>query len=216
VSGCCPPEGYRRVFSETRAASEARRYRGKGLDPTSRRVLAVLTRKPVSGSLLEVGGGIGAIQLELLQTGARRAVNVELTPTYETAALTLLRESGLQDRVERRVADFVSLSDAIEKADVVIMNRVVCCYPDMPRLVGAAAERTEDRLVISYPRSRWWIRLGLALANLLLRLAQFRVFLHPPGEIRAVAEARGLTLRAVDSGFIWEIVCLERREKSSK
>jgi methyltransferase family protein len=213
VARCCSPAGYSRVFSERRAGSEARRYRRKGLDATSRRVFTVVTRQPVSGTVLEVGGGIGAIQIELLKKGAARATNVELAPTYETAAKALLREAGLEDRVERRVVDFVEASEGVEPADLVLMNRVVCCYPDMPRLVGAAAERTRDRLVISYPAARWWIRLGLGLANLLLSMAQFRVFVHSPRAIRAAAEARGLRTVTVEPGLIWEVVCLQRTQQ---
>src|SRR5207247_1658949 len=89
---------------------------------------------------LEVGGGIGAIQLELLKAGAARAVSVELTPTYEDIARQLLDEAGLADRVERKVMDFAQAAAQVDSADVVVLNRVICCYPDMPRLAAAAAD----------------------------------------------------------------------------
>ena len=215
MSRCCSPAGYRWVFSERRARADGERYRRRGLDTTSRRVLRMLSRPPLAGTVLEIGGGIGAVQLELLRMGAARATNIELIPTYEATAQALLREAGLEDRVQRRVMDFVTASDGVEPADVVVMNRVVCCYPDMPRLVGAAAERTRDRLVISYPLPRWWIRLGLGLGNLLLRVLsrQFQVFVHSPSAIRETAEARGLKAVAKDSGTLWEIVCLQRAQQ---
>ncbi len=75
-----------------------------------------------------MGGGIGAIEIELLKAGMAHAVIVELTPTYETAAGELLREAGLADRVERLVMDFTEAGTEIETADVVVMNRVICCY----------------------------------------------------------------------------------------
>src|SRR5690242_15766148 len=107
MSDCCTPRGYRRVFSEKSARAEARRYRRKGLDATSRRIFDVLRAQGVEGrTVLEVGGGIGALQIELLKAGAERAVSVELTPTYEEVAAELLEQNGLSDRVERRVADF--------------------------------------------------------------------------------------------------------------
>ena len=98
--------------------------------------------------MLEVGGGIGAIEIELLRAGVTRAMNVELTPTYEEAAGELLRESGLADRVERRVLDFVETGADVEAADFVVLNRVICCYPDMPRLTAAAAKRVRRTLVL--------------------------------------------------------------------
>ena len=142
MSDCCTPRGYRRIFSERSAHAAAARYRKKGLDSTSRRIVELLLAQGVEGkTVLEVGGGVGAIQLELLRAGASRAVSIELTPTYELAAAELLAETGLADRVERRVVDFVEAGTEVDAADIVILNRVVCCYPDMPRLVGNAADR---------------------------------------------------------------------------
>ena len=130
MSNCCSPKGYRWVFSERSAQAEARRYRRRGLDATSRRIVDFLRTQGVEGStVLEVGGGIGGIQIELLKAGAARAVSIELTPTYEDAASDLLNEAGLTDRVERRVMDFAQAASQVESADVVIMNRVICCYP---------------------------------------------------------------------------------------
>src|SRR5437588_3037836 len=141
MGSCCSPKGYRWVFSERSARAEARRYRRRGLDATSKRIVEYLTTEGVEGlSVLEVGGGIGAIQIELLKAGAARAVSVELTPTYEAVARSLLQEHGLEDRVERRVTDFAEDGAAVEPADIVVMNRVICCYPDMPKLAGAAAD----------------------------------------------------------------------------
>jgi hypothetical protein len=99
LSDCCTPKGYRTIFSEKSAHSEAKRYRRKGLDKLSRRIAELVKERGVEGrTILEVGGGIGAIEIELLKAGAARATNVELTPTYEDAAIELLRESGLEDR----------------------------------------------------------------------------------------------------------------------
>src|SRR5690348_3290027 len=139
MSDCCTPTGYRQIFSEKNAAGEAKRYRRRGLDGTSKRIFDFITAREVEGkTLLEVGGGIGAIEIELPKAGMAQAVNFELTPTYEAAASELIAEAGLGDRVERSVMDFAEAGSSVEAADVVVMNRVICCYPDMPRLAGAA------------------------------------------------------------------------------
>lgn len=213
MSDCCTPKGYRQIFSEKNAVGEAKRYRRKGLDGTSRRILDSIRDRGVEGkTLLEVGGGIGAIEIELLKAGMARAVNVELTPTYETAAGELLVEAGVSDRVERRVMDFAEAGADIEAADVVVMNRVICCYPDMPKLACAAADRARGMLVMSFPNRRWWTRLGLSLANFGFRVIrlQFRVFLHPPALILAAVEGRGFTTRFNQPGLIWQVAALDR------
>jgi magnesium-protoporphyrin O-methyltransferase len=213
VSDCCTPKGYRQIFSEKNAAGEARRYRRKGLDDISKRIFDFIKERGVDGkTVLEVGGGIGAIEIELLKAGMVRAVNVELTPTYERAAAALIVESGLSDRVERKVMDFAQAGTDIEPADVVVMNRVICCYPDMPKLAGAAADHARGMLVMSFPNRRWWIRLGLTLANFGFRVVgvQFRIFVHPPDLIVAAVEHRGLRTTVNQRGLLWQVAAFER------
>ncbi|MGH7759932.1 MAG: class I SAM-dependent methyltransferase [Candidatus Dormibacteraceae bacterium] len=213
MSDCCTPKGYRQIFSENNARAEANRYRRKGLDLTSKRIVELIKYRGVEGkTILEVGGGIGAIEIELLKAGVTRTVNVELTPTYETAAGELLVESGLGDRVERLVMDFAEAGVEVQPADVVVMNRVICCYPDMPKLAGAAADRANGMLVMSFPNRCWWTRLGLTLANFGFRVIrlQFRVFLHPPAQILAAVEQRGFKTSFNQPGLLWQLVALER------
>lgn len=213
MSDCCSPKGYRWIFSERNARAEAKRYRSKGLDPTSRRIVDFLKQQGVAGrSVLEVGGGVGAIQIELLQAGATRALSIELTATYEEAATDLLREAGLEGRVDRQVMDFAEANGTVPKADIVILNRVVCCYPDMPKLVGAAAEHSGEMLVMSFPRRTWWTRIALGAGNFGLRLArrEFQVFLHPPQMILATSEQHGLRTVLDRPGVFWTVAAFHR------
>jgi magnesium-protoporphyrin O-methyltransferase len=213
VSDCCSPKGYRWVFSERNARADANRFRRKGLDPTSRRIVDYLKQRGVEGrTMLEVGGGVGAIQIELLKAGVTRAVSVELTPTYEQVALELLREAGLEDRVERRVMDFARTSSEFDSADIVIMNRVLCCYPDMPVLAGAAAAHTGEVLVMSFPKRTWWTRSVLTLGNFALWVArrQFHIFIHRPDQVLAEAERHGLRAALDSEGVFWQVTAAQR------
>lgn len=213
MSDCCTPKGYRWIFSERSASREARLYRRRGLDATSRRIVDFLKARGVEGqTVLEVGGGIGAIQIELLKAGAARAVSVELTPTYEEVAKSLLDENGLAGRVDRRVMDFAQAASQIEPADIVIMNRVLCCYPDMPRLAGAAADHAARTLVVTFPRRAWWTRAGLGIGNALLWVTrrEFHIFVHRPTEIIATSEAHGLRPIINQTGFLWTLAALSR------
>jgi magnesium-protoporphyrin O-methyltransferase len=213
MGDCCTPKGYRQIFSERGARAQARDYRRQGLDATSRRIVDLLKERGVDGlTLLEIGGGIGAIQIELLKAGVARAVSVELTPSYEAAAVELLREVGLEDRVERRVMDFVDAGDKVAPADIVVMNRVVCCYPDLPRLEGAAAEHALRTLVMSFPKERWWtaVLVWMANAGMSLTRRQFRLFLHPVAQIWATAESHGLERSVSRPGRLWEIASMQR------
>jgi len=204
VAGCCKPEAYERMFGTRQARLDARRYRKRGLGGTSRNLVELAG--DVSGeTVLEVGGGVGAIELELLAAGAERATNVELSGEYEEAAAQLLAERGLGDQVDRRVGDFVT--EPVEPHDVVVMHRVVCCYPDVDRLIGVAAAHTRRRLVLTYPRERPWTRVGFRAINLFMRISgsDFRAFVHPVARMKAAAEREGLALeRSESQGAIWE------------
>jgi magnesium-protoporphyrin O-methyltransferase len=198
------------MFSAKQARLDARRYRKQGLGGTSRRLVELAG--DVSGeTVLEVGGGVGAIELDLLAAGAERATNVELSGEYEEEAATLLAERGLTERVDRRVADFVD--EPVEPHDVVVMHRVVCCYPDVDRLVGIAAANTRRRLLLTYPRERPWTRAGIAAINLFMRISgsDFRAFVHPVARMAAAAQREGLALeRREQPGLIWENAAYER------
>jgi magnesium-protoporphyrin O-methyltransferase len=212
VADCCSASDYRRLFNRRYAARDARRYRSHGLTGTSRD-LVELAGDVQGASVLDIGGGVGAIELELLASGAERATNVELSAAYEDEAERLLTERGFAHRVDRRIGDFVAESGAIERHDIVVMHRVVCCYPDVDSLVGAAAAHTERRLLLTYPQERKWMRLGLRVINLWLRLTRcgFRTYAHPVSQIDSAAEAEGLRLeRREGHGLLWESAAFAR------
>ena len=210
---CCSAKGCDEFFTERVARRDSARYRRSGIDGNARRVLDFVREHGIDGStVLEVGGGVGAIQLELLRAGAAHAENVELSPAYEPYATELLQEAGLEGRVERHLLDFASQGDEVQPADVVILHKVVCCYPDYEALVGAAAVHAKHQLLLTFPRESWWMRLGLSAANLIERARRrtFRVYVHPPAAMIAVARSNGLEPIARHRGRIWEFCGFER------
>ncbi len=127
-------------------------YRRRGLDANGRRIVGFVARRGVEGAtVLDVGGGNGALGLELLKAGAERAITVELSSSYDTTATELAREAGFEDRIERRIIDFAEAAEELPEGDVVVMHRVVCCYPEGESLVAAAAGRARRILAFSLP-----------------------------------------------------------------
>jgi magnesium-protoporphyrin O-methyltransferase len=213
MSGCCNPRGCDQFFSPRFARRTAERYRKRGLDKTAAQMVAFLDQEGLDGaSVLEVGGGVGGIQIELLKRGALRAVNLELSPAYDEEAHRLLREAGLEGRVERRLADIAVEPEAVGPADVVVLNRVVCCYPDYERLLGAVAEHARRFVVFSYPPRNVVSRLGVAGQNLVFRMLgrEFRAFAHPPAAMLAVLERRGFRRTFAHRALVWQAAGLER------
>jgi magnesium-protoporphyrin O-methyltransferase len=211
VTGCCARD-YEKLFSGKAAERDARRFRKHGVRGSAR-TLVELAGDVRGATVLEVGGGVGGIELTLLDAGASRATNIELSSAYEQAADALVTEHGLAGRVRRRVGDFVLEADEIEPHDVVVLHRVVCCYPDVDALVGAAGERAQRRLLLTYPQRRLFVRLGAAAANLVFRLSgsTFRLHIHPRSGIDTAARRHGLAPAAtVRHGFLWESTAFGR------
>ncbi len=210
---CCGAKGCDEFFTDKVARRDAGRYRKKGLTGPASRIVDHLRGRGIDGTtILEVGAGVGGLSLELVKAGAASATGIELSPAYEPYALALARDAGVGDRIERRTLDFAEAADAVAPAGVVVLNKVVCCYPDYERLVGAAAERANHSLVLTFPRDAWWTRFGVAAGNLVERLRRqsFRAYVHPPEAVLAVAEERGLRRTAEHTGFVWRFAALER------
>src|SRR5207248_11622184 len=129
-----------------------------------------------------------------LKRGAARATDVDISSAYISAAQSVSEKLGLRDKVTYLLADFAREADQAPAADVVILHRVVCCYPNMPQLITLAAQHTQRLLALSFPRPVWYMRLFGKLINLGMWLTRsgFRFYVHPPENIRATAEAAGL------------------------
>ena len=213
MAGCCDPRGCDRFFGRRFARRVARRYRKRGLGRTERAMVGYLESAGLAGAtVLEVGGGIGELHVELLKRGAEHAVNLELSPAYDEEAARLLADNALAERVERRLHDIAVEPDAVEPVDVVVLNRVVCCYPDYERLLGAAAAHARRALVFSYPRRNALSRAIVTVQNAGFRLArhEFRVFTHPPEAMVGVLREHGLAPRFAHEGLVWQVAGLAR------
>jgi hypothetical protein len=201
------------MFGPRVAKRSLERYRARGLGWLERRMLQTISPADVAdASVLEIGGGIGALQTELLRAGAVRGEVVELVGAYEPYARELAREQGLSDRSGFRVVDVLENPEAVEPASIVILNRVVCCSPDGLELTELGSRLARRALLLSFPRDRLLVRIGLRLVNAWQRVSRssFRVFLHSPAALLATAEAQGLRLAAHERGRLWELATFER------
>ena len=207
MSRCCAGESLD-IFGEKSARRALGRYLRKGLGGSDApRIADWAAEQGLDGAtVMEVGGGIGQIQAELVRRGAARGTVVEVVADYEDAARELATATGIADRTTFVLADLVETPDAVEPADIVVLRRVVCCTPVGPAVLAAAAGLTSRTLLASYPRDRAGVRIVARLQNGLLALIRkrFRTFVHPPRELERAAEKHGLRLARVERGFVWE------------
>jgi hypothetical protein len=212
MSECCNPAGYRQFFNEKEARRSLRGYDRHGLDKMTQGLVDYMTSRGMAGrTVLEAGGGIGALQVELLKAGAARAVAVELSGGYETVAKELLEREGVADRAERLIGDFTELAADLQ-ADDVVMDRVICCYPFMERLVKAATSSSGRFLAATFPRDGIATKMALGFSNTMRKLtrSEFRSFIHSPDAIVETARAGGFDVAYRDRNLVWNAVVFER------
>ena len=197
------------MFDERQARRDLKRWRAKGLNDDARDAVEFLAGEGVA-TLLEIGGGIGAAQVELLRRGVEHATNVELSPGYEEVARALAREEGVVERVERLLGDAVTAE--LPDADAVLLTRVVCCYPDYEALLGASARHARRFLVLTFPRSGVGASAAVGIANLLMRLRRrdFRAYAHPREGLVGAVERHGLQLVHERRALLWQTAAFMR------
>ncbi len=202
-----------KTFGEDEANANLKEYRHRGPANQTRLILeAVRSLGLKDVTLLDIGGGIGTIHHELLQDVAHQATHVDASSAYLRVATAEAKRLGHETQVNFIHADFTDVADELPQADVVTLDRVVCCYPNFRALLKAASAKSRTAIAMTYPRETWYTRIGWWVINFFQRLRHdpFRVFLHPVAEMEAMLNAEGLKKIAVQRLFIWEMALYQR------
>jgi magnesium-protoporphyrin O-methyltransferase len=215
---CAQCKGIVQEFNDRVAGRELRRYRRRGPSGSTRRLLDALAAQGVSGrSFLDVGGGVGAIQHDLITRGASHGTHVDASPAYLAAARSEAERLGHADRVRFIEGDFVALAPDVDAVDVVTLDRVLCCYDDMPALVDASASRARALYGLVFPREHLLMRSGVALLNVFQRIRRrpFNVFLHGTASVEARVLSNGFRKILHATTPLWQIHLYRRDEASA-
>lgn len=209
---CCDQD-FERLFDEREADRDLADWRRDGLPRPTAELIKALGADGIDGAaVLDIGAGVGMVHLELLAAGAASAVDVDASTAYLAAAKGEAERRGLVERVEYRHGDVVELAATLPPADVVALDRVICCYPDLERLL-AAAVATQPRLIgLVHPTDAAWIRASTALFNavgaLLRRHHSF--YVHRRAEMDRIMREAGFVERHRDGGRFWKVTVYGR------
>lgn len=202
---CCHAESAGKFFSFF-ARRARKRFERKGLEPTQKELMAGLEQAGIQGaSLLEIGCGVGHVHQSLLEQGAAVAVGVDIAPMMLSEAKNWADERALGDRVKYVEGDFMAVEENIDSADICILDKVVCCYPDAQGLVQRSLAKTSRVYGLTYPRDRWFTRLGTGAIACLLWLVRsnFRPYVHDPGQIEGWISDEGFAKRFENRTAAW-------------
>jgi SAM-dependent methyltransferase len=200
-------------FGEREARFDLRQYRRRGPVKTTRWLIEGLAAGGVAGlTVLDVGAGVGAVHQQLLADGAASATDVDGSPAYVDAAREEAARRGTADRVRYEVGDFVAIAPSIEPADLVALDRVVCCYPDMAALVRESVAHARRRYGLVYPRDSPWLRVGGAILNGFSRLVgrRVRAYVHRTADVEAIVAAAGFSPTFRRRTLVWQVAVFER------
>jgi hypothetical protein len=190
------------------AQRDLRRYQRRGPDAWTRVLLSELRRQPLHGlHLLDVGSGIGVIALELADAGLASVTLADASSAYLDVARRQVTSRYGARPAHFVLGDFTVTAATLPDADVVVLDRVVCCYPDVDALLWAASARARRLVAFTYPRDRWYVRAALVLENFWYRLTgnPFRAFIHSPQQMASLLDAAGFVLAARRESLSWAL-----------
>lgn len=205
---CCQRQGIESEFIQKHVAKDLGRYRKKGIGKTTHWLIESIQSAGIKEStLLDIGGGVGAIQHQLLRDSVQSASAVEISPAYLAAAKEEAARLGLTDRIRFYQGDFIELAPDIPAADIVTLNRVLCCYPDMPKLVNTSMEKTGKLLALVYPRDTLLIRMVsiIGIIFLWLKRSAFRFYVHSSNAVHKKITDNNFKQIFYRKTLIWQI-----------
>jgi hypothetical protein len=196
-------------FDEPYATEKLALYQDAGPDPSTLALLDLIRKQPIEGAtLLDIGGGVGAVQHELLRSGVSSVQEVEASAAYAAACQAEAERQGHPDSITHFVGDFGSVSDQVGAADIVTLDRSMCCWHDMPDLVERSAAKANWLYGVVYPRDTWWVRHGWrTYTNLHLRVQrqEMRLYAHRQRAVESILARHGLQRSAYTELGVWQI-----------
>ncbi len=210
---CCKPD-YDAAFGARTARRQAIDYRRRGARGSTRRLIEAIKGSGIrDASVLDVGGGVGVVGLELLAAGAASVTEIDASGPYISVARHEAARAGWKDRTTHIHGDFVALAAELDAVDVVALDRVICCYGDWRAMIDRSAEHAARLIGLVFPNDRWWLRAGIAVGNLCLRLVgqSFRGYVHSERLLDERIRAAGFERRLHHRGWVWQTALYERR-----
>ena len=211
--GCCQCQGIENMFDKKAANRQLKRYLKKGPSKTTSMLLDAINKKGVQGlNFLDIGGGIGAIQYALIKAGASNGTSIEASSAFFDVVKEEALQNGLAERVNFKYGDFTATASDVDSADIVTLDKVICCYDDMSELVGLSSKLARKIYAVIYPRDVWWAKLALLMVNFYPRIkgSSFRVFIHPTKKVEEIIFGNGLKRNYYATTLFWQVAIFTR------
>jgi len=207
---CCGAEN---LFNQKQANKDLKKYRKKGPNKTTKKLLAALFNEEINNlSHLDIGGGIGAIQHELLKKGISKTTDIDASTAYIEKAKELMQQNGTTQQMEFIFGDFIDFHQHIDKHDIVTLERVVCCYPHVTDLINNSTSKANKYYALVYPMDGFLSKSVNKLAHLYLKLKKnpFRTYVHSEKMMHELICKNGFENIYYGNVFPWKIAVYKR------
>lgn len=210
---CCDEDLALIGYDGREAASDLASWQSHGPRPTTQELIDVIKTEGVEGAtVLDIGAGVGAVHISLLDAGAKFAVDVDASREYVATARDEAERRGFAGRIDYRYGDVVELASELPAADIVTLDSVVCCYPYLAPLIEAALSSRPRLVGLTYPRDVWWMLAFMWLYNIAHAVGRSpaRYFIHRQVELDRLMNEAGFS-DAYDGGTrAWRVVVYRR------
>ena len=210
---CCNNFAIEKQFDKARVANKVNRYHFKGIGKESKILVNALKSLGVDGcSLLDIGAGLGSIGIELLESGLASVENVEASSSFLETAKSESKKRNLIDKTKFTYGDFVEIANGISAADIVTLDKVICCYDELKPLIKLSCEKTMKYYGVIYPRDTWLVKVVIGFENVMRKIKgnTFRVFVYSTEEVDSLIKEYGLRKVFYKAMMVWQIVIYSR------
>ena len=213
VGSDCACAGVNILFGERNARKEYKKYLKKGPHKMTLRLLEALKKENINGmSLIDIGGGVGAIHHTLLSDGLDRAIDVDGSEAYIEKSKEESIRLGNGDKLSHQFGDYVEEADGLGKADIITLDKVLCCYRDMRDLVARSTANATKYYGVIYPVDRWWMKWLMNVGNVLVKLKsrKFKSYIHSTVEVEAIIAGNGFKRKFYYKNLMWQVILYEK------
>ena len=192
------------------------RYQKRGLSRSSNLLLLFILEGGIQGmSVVDLGCGAGGFSIELLKKGANSSVGIDLSPKMIESAKQLAHATGFDTRARFELGNAASV--ALPTTDVVIMDKILCCYSEWEPLLKNAMGSTREMIGFIVPRdegvAKWPFRLGVRVVNFFQRRSKaIQFYLHPLDRVDETLKASGFLLRRRRASRFWLVFLYSRKK----
>ena len=211
---CCGADVF---FDQKMAEKQYRQYLKKGATGVTAKMIEQLQlTSPEGKSLIDIGGGIGALQWWFLEKGGAKSISVDASSGYIELAEKHAEAHDLTDRTQFVFGDFAEIHGGLERADYITLDKVVCCYPNYEEILEASCDKAGNYLSLSYPMDGWLAQLValLGVVKARMKTSSFRPYVHPVSKMRDIITQQGFERMAYKMVFPWHVETYKRSEPS--